>query len=204
MLAELLGLVAPPRCALCARDCGLRQHLCERCEAGLGALPPCSTPVPGVDAVWSAAPYEGIARDLVVALKFRARLRLATRAGVAIADRAPADLLHGVIVPVPPAPARLRRRGFDAAAEIAAALAVATGMSLERCLRRSQGPRQVGRPRAERLVSAPRVRLTGQPPPAAVLLDDVLTTGATVGACAWALRSGGCGRVVALTFARSP
>jgi predicted amidophosphoribosyltransferase len=203
MLAELIGLVAPPRCALCARECGSREHLCERCECSLSGLAPCSTPAPGLEAVWSAAPYEGIARDLVMALKFGARLRLATQAGVAIAERAPADLLQGAIVPVPPAPARLRRRGFDPAAEIAVALAVATGLPLEACLQRSQGPRQVGRPRAERLASPPRVRLAGRPPPSAVLVDDVLTTGATVGACAWALRSGGCRRVVGLTFARS-
>jgi predicted amidophosphoribosyltransferase len=203
MLAELLGLLVPPRCALCAGECGLREHLCERCESGLGRLAPCSTPVPGLDAVWSAAPYEGIARDLVVRLKFAARLRLATRAGVAIAERAPADLFRGVIVPVPPAPARRRRRGFDAAAEIAAALGVATGLPLGLCLQRSHGPRQVGRPRAERLASPPRVRLAGRPPASAVLVDDVVTTGATIGACARALRSGGCGRVVALTFARS-
>ena len=70
MLAELLGLVAPPRCAVCARECGPREHLCERCESGLRGLAPCSTPIPGLDAAWSAAPYEGVARDLVVALKF--------------------------------------------------------------------------------------------------------------------------------------
>jgi predicted amidophosphoribosyltransferase len=203
MLAELLGLVAPPRCALCARECGVREDLCERCESRLQGLAAGSTPVPGLDEAWSAAPYEGVARDLVVALKFAARLRLARRAGVVIAERAPVDLLQGVIVPVPPAPARRRRRGFDAAEEIAAALGVQTGLPLGLCLRRSQGRRQVGRPRAERLASPPRVRLAGPPPAAAVLVDDVVTTGATLGACAWALRSGGCGRVVALTFARS-
>ncbi len=203
MLAELLGLVAPPRCAVCARECGLRKHLCERCESGLRGLAPCSTPVPGLDQAWSAAPYEGVARDLVVALKFQARLRLARRAAAVIAERAPVDLLQGVIVPVPPAPARRRRRGFDAAEEIAAALGLETGLPLGLCLGRSQGRRQVGRPRAERLASPPLVRLAGPPPSSAVLVDDVVTTGATLGACARALRSGGCGGVVALTFARS-
>ena len=97
MLAELLGLVAPPRCAVCARECGPREHLCERCESGLHGLAPSSTPVAGLDAAWSAAPYEGVARDLVVALKFAARLRLARRAGAVIAERAPAELLHGPV-----------------------------------------------------------------------------------------------------------
>jgi predicted amidophosphoribosyltransferase len=203
MLAELLGLVAPPRCCLCAQECGLREQLCERCEFGLRGLPPCSTPLPGLDAIWSAAPYEGVARDLVVALKFAARLPLARHAGAVIAERAPTELLDGVIVPVPAAPARRRRRGFDAAEAIAAALSVETGLPLGRCLQRSQGRRQVGRPRSERLAAPPRVRLAAPPSDAAVLVDDVVTTGATLGACARALRAGGCGRVVALTFARS-
>ncbi|MEK6271719.1 MAG: hypothetical protein AABM42_03625 [Actinomycetota bacterium] len=203
MLAELLGLVVPPRCALCGRECGLREQLCEGCESGLGGLAPCSTAVPGVDATWSAAPYEGIARDLVVSLKFGARLPLARRAAAVIAERAPTGLLEGVIVPVPAAPGRRRWRGFDAAERIAAALSVETGLPLGLCLRRSQGRRQVGRPRSERLGAPPQVRLAGPPPAAAVLVDDVVTTGATIGACARALRSGGSDRIVSLTFARS-
>lgn len=203
MLAELLGLVVPPRCGVCASECAPRAELCDGCESGLGRLTPRSTAVPGLDAAWSATPYESVARDLVVALKFKARLPLAKRAGAVIAARAPAGLLEGMIVPVPPAPARRRWRGFDAAEAVAEALGAETGLPLRLCLRRSQGRRQVGRPRSDRLASPPRVRLAGSPPVVAVLVDDVVTTGATLGACARALRSGGCGRVVALTFARS-
>lgn len=203
MLAELLGLVVPPRCAVCGTECAVRAQLCEGCESGLGGLAPCSTAIPGLDAAWSAAPYEGVARELVAALKFRARLPLAGRASAVIAARAPADLMEGTIVPVPAAPVRRRWRGFDAAEAIAAALSAETGLPMAPCLRRSQGRRQVGRPRSERLAAPPRVRLAGRPPAAAVLVDDVVTTGATIGSCALALRSGGCGRVVALTFARS-
>jgi predicted amidophosphoribosyltransferase len=203
MLAELLGLVVPPRCAACGLECAVRAPLCEECESGLDRLEPSSTAVPGLDAAWSAASHEGLARDLVAALKFRARLPLARRAAAAIAALAPNGLLAGTVVPVPPAPIRRRWRGFDAAEAIATALSVETHLPLEACLRRSQGRRQVGRPRAERLASPPRVRLAAPPPTAALLVDDVLTTGATVGACARALRSGGCDRVVAVTFARS-
>ena len=203
MLAELLGLVVPPRCAVCGRECDLRAELCGQCESGLDGLAPCSTAIPGLDAMWAAAPYEGIARDVVVTLKFRSRVQLARRAAAVIAARAPRDLLDGAIVPVPPAPARRRRRGFDAAEAIAAALSVEAELPLRLCLRRSQGRRQVGRPRSDRLAFPPRVRLAGPSPAAAVLVDDVVTTGATLGACAEALRSGGSNRVVALTFARS-
>jgi ComF family protein len=203
MLAELLGIVVPPRCAICARPCDPREQLCGRCESALERLASCLTPIPGLDAVWSAAPYRGIARDLVASLKFAARLPLARRAGALIASRAPGDLLDGEIVPVPAAPARRRKRGFDTAEAIAAALRAETGLPLRRCLRRSQGRRQVGRPRAQRLASPPRVWLIAAPPPSAVLVDDVVTTGATLRACMQALRSGGCARVVAVTWARS-
>jgi ComF family protein len=204
MLATLLGLIAPPRCALCARPCDSRQQLCRGCEHGLARLTPRWARIPGIDAAWSAAPYDSVARELVVALKFAARLPLASRAGVLIAARAPADLLEGTIVPVPPAPVRRRWRGFDPAEEIAAGLAAEAGLAIAPCLRRPQGRRQVGRRRSERLADPPKVRLVAAAPDRAVVVDDVITTGATLAACARALRSGGCSRVVALTLARSP
>ncbi len=117
--------------------------------------------------------------------------------------QAPPELLDGSLVPVPAAPLRGRWRGFDPAEEIACELARITGRPLEPCLRRSQGARQVGRSRSARLAAPPRVRVRGEAPPAAILVDDVLTTGATLTACARALRAGGSRRVVALTFARS-
>ncbi|HYX78409.1 MAG TPA: hypothetical protein VE727_03530 [Solirubrobacterales bacterium] len=203
MLATLLGLIAPPRCALCAGPCDSRDELCRGCERGLARLTPRWAKINGIDAAWSAAPYDSVARELVVALKFAARLPLARRAGMLIAARAPADLLEGTIVPVPAAPARRRWRGFDPAEQIAAALAVEAGLAIAPCLRRSQGKRQVGRRRSERLADPPRVRLATPVPNRAVVVDDVITTGATLAACARALRSGGCARVVALTLARS-
>jgi predicted amidophosphoribosyltransferase len=159
--------------------------------------------VPGVDATWSAATYDGAARSLVGALKFGSRVALAEAAAALIAGRAPAKILDGTIVPVPPAPLRRRRRGFDSAEAIASALGRRTGLPLAPCLARTQGRRQVGRRRSERLADPPSVRAVSPPPSVAVLVDDVMTTGATASECARVLRRAGASRVSVATVART-
>jgi predicted amidophosphoribosyltransferase len=156
-----------------------------------------------LDRAWSSAAHEGVARSLVAALKFRRLLPVADLMADRIQWLAPAHMLGGTIVPVPPAASRLRRRGFDPAGELAAALAERLGASLDPCLVRRGGRRQVGRRRAERLGQPPRIKALGAAAPRSVLLvDDVLTTGATMSACAQALRAAGAARIVAVTFAR--
>ncbi|HEV7659362.1 MAG TPA: phosphoribosyltransferase family protein [Allosphingosinicella sp.] len=143
-----------------------------------------------------------MARNLVAALKFRRLLPVAELMADRIQWLAPAHLLSGTIVPVPTAPWRHRRRGFDPAGELAAALAERLEVPLEGCLARRGGRRQVGRSRAERLGQPPRIQASGAVPRSVLLVDDVLTTGATLSACAQALRAAGAARVVAVTFAR--
>jgi hypothetical protein len=74
-------------------------------------------------------------------------------------------------------------------------------------LARDDGPRQVGRPRAERVADPPRIRRINAKLPLLGddlwLVDDVVTTGATLDACAAVLREAGATRVRALTFARA-
>jgi predicted amidophosphoribosyltransferase len=152
---------------------------------------------------WAATAYEGTGRRLVVQLKFARRLRLARVAADAIADGMPRPPRSAAVVPVPPDPWRMRWRGFDPAGVIAGELGKLTGLSLSRCLVRGHGRRQVGRSRAERIATEPRVRAIAPVPRAAVVLDDVVTTGTTLAACGLALRAGGCEEVLALAFARA-
>lgn len=202
-LDGIVVALVPSLCAACGRSCRARAVICSRCERRLGAAQPLDGRGPaGVDRVWSSAPYEGVARDLVAALKFRRLLPVAELIAERIDWLAPRALLGGAIVPVPPAPARLRKRGFDPAGEIAAALAERAGLPLRSCLTRAGGGRQVGRQRAQRIGSPPGIEAGEEAPPSALLLDDVLTTGATLAACAHALRGAGARRVVAVTFAR--
>jgi ComF family protein len=198
-----ISLLAPPRCSVCAGCCRPGEVLCETCETSVEASRSSEFALAGFDLAVAAAVYDGAARGLVQALKFGARLALARRAATAIACALPPTPADARVVPVPPAPRRLRRRGFDPTDAIAAALATELGLPFEPCLARSDGPRQVGRRRRERVEDPPQVRLTAAPPERVIVVDDVLTTGATLTACARVLRAGGCRTLLGATFARS-
>jgi predicted amidophosphoribosyltransferase len=203
ILHAVATALAPPLCASCGRSCRPEAIVCSRCGRRLAdAEPLLGKGPPGLDRAWSSAPHEGVARSLVAALKFRHLLPVAGLMADRIQWLAPAHMLSGVVVPVPPAPSRLRRRGFDPAGELAAALAERLDSPLESCLVRRGGQRQVGRRRAQRLGQPPRIHAAGTAPRSVLLVDDVLTTGATLTACAQALRAAGAARVVAVTFAR--
>jgi predicted amidophosphoribosyltransferase len=195
--------LVPPLCAACGRTCRREADLCTRCSRRLADADPLEGQAPpGLDRAWSSAPHESVARDLVIALKFRRLLPVADLMADRIHWLAPATLLSGTIVPVPTAPLRSAIRGFDPAAEIAAALAQRTRLPLQSCLFRRGGGRQVGKRRAQRIGHPPLIQARGKVPGSVLLVDDVLTTGATLSACARALRQAGSIRIAAVTFSR--
>lgn len=215
----LRDLLAPAACLACGAP---GADLCGACRRGLPWLPDprcrrcgqpgrcerCPARAQAFGAAWSPVAYAGPVQELVGALKVR-RTRAAAEPMVAAMSRAPRWLCGEapVLVPVPTAPARARSRGFDQSALLAAGLASRGVGVVSACLERA-GPatRQRGAGRSERL-AAGRIEVAVQAgatvPPACVLVDDVHTTGATLDACARALRAGGAERVVALTYARA-
>ena len=207
MFRPLLDVIAPPLCAACGAAAGSVEPLCTRCRRQLRWLSREPVKV-GALAAWAPVAYEGPAQGVVRALKFRGATRAGDAMAAQIAAGAPGGWLDGgrSLVPVPLHPARARSRGYNQAAVLAHGLARRTGLELVDCLERS-GPRttQVGRDRAHRFTGiAGHVRLEGPPPPSAVLVDDVITTGATLVACARALVAAGTISVVAVGYARTP
>lgn len=200
---RLLSLVAPPLCTHC-RGPSAGAALCPVCLRAVEHLERAAAPLAGLD-VWAAVAYHGPARAIVRRLKFGGATALAAHMAAAIAANAPPGLLAHPLVPVPSPRARRRTRGFCHAALLAGALADRTGLPVLPVLERAgDAQRQVGRPRGQRLRSPPRFMASYRGSADVVLVDDVVTTGATFGACAQALRAKGwhCGHAVA--YARTP
>ena len=196
MLADLLDLVLPRDCAGCG---AVGRTLCEGCSAAL-AHPrqhrpdPCP---PGLPALVAAASYDGVVRSALLAHKERGRLGLARPLGRALAGavRGLAPPRRVVLVPVPSSRAAVRERGQDHARRLARAAArTLPGAVVQPLLvpaRTVADQSGLGTAaRAANLAGALRVRrpVRGLP---VVVVDDVVTTGATLAEAARALRAAG-------------
>jgi ComF family protein len=205
LAAALGGLLAPQLCWGCSGPVRRGDVLCRGCRGALQRLS--AEPVwPCGVRVWAPVAYSGPARDVVSALKFRGAVGLADAMAAQIAANAPPELLAGVtLVPVPLHPRRRRSRGYNQAAAIAAALGERAHLPLADCLvRKGPAVTQVGRHRAERRAGPAGVIAATEPVPSRVLLvDDVVTTGATLAACQNALRDAGTSELAAVVFART-
>src|SRR5690606_5859687 len=200
-----LTFLGPPQCRLCGYP--LPHALPDAPLCG-----ECAAEAPPYDRARAALRYDDGARRLILAFKHADRTDTAPAFGAWLA-RAGAELLADadLIAPVPLHRFRLLKRGYNQAAILAGALAREIGLAhapdllqRRRATRSQQG--LSGRARLENVTAGAfrvhpwrRGRVEGR---RVVLIDDVLTTGATVGACARVLRRAGASRVDVLTLAR--
>lgn len=202
----MLGIVAPPRCLACGAMAAdvLPERLCDRCRVALSVGPLVAGPVEGVTETIAAAPYSGSAVRLVARLKSGAAPAAAATMAELLAEALEPPPPDSVLVPVGAAAGRRLLRGLDPAQELALALGQRLGLGVAPMIRRLDRRPQRGRRREARLLDPPRFRILGSPPRTALLVDDVLTTGGTLRACAAALRVAGSDSVSAVVFARTP
>jgi ComF family protein len=205
LLDAILSILFPDRCAGCAR---LGALLCQRCHGALTPYPRDPERLPNsLDGVRVAFVFASPLREVVHQFKYRRVRRLAQPLGQLMAAHLTArPLAIDAVLPVPLHPQRLAERGFNQAEALAQEVARALGRplacGLERTRMTGQQAHLDARQRAENVRDAFHWR-AAPPPRRLLIVDDVLTTGATIGACAEALRAAGAESVYGLALARS-
>lgn len=230
-LAPVTDLVFPPRCPLCGEGLSAQLGLCGSCWNDL-AIPgepacnlcqrpfgegaadgltcaPCLAVPPTHDGIAAGTLYNDASRRLVLAFKHGGKIALAPMMARLVAARLPVDE-HWLVVPVPLHRWRLWKRGYNQAALLAREIAKLTGATLavDSLQRRKATPSLggLGRKARARVLSGAiavhpqrKEKLHGAN---VLLVDDVLTSGATSDACVSVLKRAGAKRVMIACFAR--
>ncbi len=201
VLQELLDVVWPTACAGCEDPLAVgRDRICAACRAtapaGLWPLP-----VEGLDKAWGWSPYDHVLGAALRRGKYQPDPRtLAVLAGLLAGAATSVVGTSTHVVPVPRSWQDLLRTGLEPTGVLALAVAQASSQSVSWLLRRRHGPSQAAQPTDKRRANVSGAfHCVARIPGARVLLvDDVVTTGATARACSSALRAGGAAQVVLL------
>jgi ComF family protein len=208
----LAGAVYAPCCAVCGKRAA-EAPVCGECLRGIDLL--CrSVTVPiheHCDSVWAFAAYDGVWLDVIHKLKYEKATAVISAVSWLVRRHLPPFGGSDCIVPVPLGRLRYLRRGFNQAAVIGRVVSEAAALPLfRRALAKPRNtPSQVGLTYDERkenirgAFAAPRLLRDSVKGKSVLLIDDVVTSGATVSECARVLKKTGAGRVDVLTLAKT-
>jgi ComF family protein len=203
----ICNLEEGPICRTCfdevAEDIDSR---CYKCNKITKQNRVCSSCRSRLRRVWWAGIYDGELKEVITKMKLGRKRTVARQVGSYFSDLLPYFDADTLIVPVPTAQTRVRRRGFDHAVVLAQHLADTKGLAYQSVLTRTNNADQIGKRRTERIqqmknsfVIKRNANIEGR---SVVLIDDVLTTGATLEAAATLLRKHGAKHVDAVVIAR--
>ena len=181
------------RCDLCGKPLISEHGRCLSCRNGEAR---------SFDSVTVLFPYIGKYRTLLTAYKFAKNLALGNFFAEKIKEAVGGYLSQkAVIVPVPPRPGKIKAAGWDQVDYLAKLLKRGGEVEIRRCLKRLKSKVQKQLTREQRMKNLQgRIVLKGYAPKIALLIDDVMTTGATLDVCAAALKQGGAEKVYCLSL----
>lgn len=221
MLEKFVALLAPHVCIVCGREGSLlcqacayeavprlpdRCYRCKQLTRDSAVCSKCRRQT-ALRHVWPRTLYADTAKELVYRLKF-ARARASVYVIVDLLDEAVPFLPPTTIVTyIPTATSRVRLRGYDQSRLIARGFSERRGLRMQTLLMRVGQKRQLGSSRKQRFEQAQgnymltKCDITDRQ---ILLIDDILTTGATLEVAAALLKSAGAAQVMAAVFAQTP
>lgn len=206
-ISSVLDFIFPPVCPHCRRE---GAWLCAEAAKEISHLQPIIDPLPisGIAHVYVSGSYDiPVLATLIHALKFSGWSAITPAVDAVTSHIASFLPTHGTLVPVPLHPKRQRERGFNQALLIAKQLSIQTGLPIAPLLQRFRPTAQQAqlseKERAINISGAFRLERGLKILPAcAILVDDVITTGATIAECATVLRAVGIQKILAVGLAK--
>ena len=220
LLDNLLAVIAPHSCLVCSKEGQLLCNWCTettllpvpsrcyRCASLTSDYSVCSKcrPKTALKHVWVRTEYDGVTKQLLHDYKFARAGAGSVPIAAAMHDVLPYLPANVLIVPVPTATIRVRQRGYDHAELLARHLSQLKYLDYSRVVSRLTQSRQVGANRQQRLHQLENAFLVVKPKQVKgadiLLVDDVLTTGATLETVARLLKQAGARSVHAVVFAQ--
>lgn len=218
ILERAVTLLTPFECAICGREgnmlCGVcaenhigeqisRCYLCNKLTAQHRTCRSCHS---RLGRVWWLGSYKNALKELIYSMKYQRNRGYARQLGDLLAETIPYLPAQTLIISAPTAPKRIRQRGFDQAALIAQQVAAHHKLNYKPLLYRATQVDQIGKNRTQRyeqMRGSVKIHKPEQIQGKSILLiDDVLTTGATLEVTARILRENGAAHVDAAVVAR--